>query len=169
MRSFALVASALATLLLASCASYQLGNPASLSYRSVHVAPPRNLSTLPQIEGAVNTALRKELAQSASLELASDSQSDVVLEITILDSKRRIAAVTADDVGRGRKFELSVDLALSLRRTGTPDDYLIRDRAFTVTQDVFTDSGQVNAEYQGTVEIARSIAVRAAEIIQDHW
>src|SRR5690606_25886317 len=123
----------------------------------------------PQIEAPLTNALRKAIQQSTTLELASGSDSDAVLEITIVEAHRDIAAALAEDVGRARKFELTLDLSLSLRKPGETDDYFLQDRLFNVTQDIYTDSGQITAEYQATPELARTIATRAAEILEDLW
>ena len=122
-----------ATLLISGCASYKLGSSsAALDYATIFVAPPRNQSTIPQLEDPLNIAIR-------------------------------------EGVGRARKFEVTVDSLLSLRSLKEPDTYYFRDRALTVTVDVFTDSGQVSAERQAAVEIARKIAVDATELIQEVW
>lgn len=154
--------------LLAGCASYQMGAPSALPYSSIEVASPRNESTLPQIEAPLSVALRQAIQESQSLRLDSNGGS-AVLEITVLEAKRDIAAALAEDVGRARKFELTLNLALSLRKPGAGDEYFFRDRLFSVTQDIYTDSGQITAEYQATPEIARVIAVRATEILEDLW
>lgn len=160
---------ALAVLLLHGCASYQLGEPARLPYRSVSVSPPKNLSTLPQLEGALNSALRQTILQSASLDLAQTGSQDATLELVVVEAKRDIAAVTADDVGRGRKFELVIDFELSLKKAGSGEDYFVRSRPFTIKRDIYNDSGLVDAEHQAGPAIAREAATKAVEIITDLW
>ncbi len=151
------------------CASYQLGNPSQPDYGSIRVAPPRNESSLPQAEAPIATALRQAIQQSGDLEFSSATTADSVLELTLLEISRPIAAALSEDVGRGRKFELVAQLSLSLRREGDSENYLIRDRTFTVRQDIFSDSGQIDAERQATPELARKIAERAAQILQEAW
>ncbi len=158
-----------AALFLGACASYQMGTPSDLPYKSISIAPPKNLSTLPQIEGPLNAALRKAIQQSGTLKLSTDSQSDAVLEMSILETRRNIAAVNSSDVGRGRKFEFTVNLELSLRKAGTDDQFFLEAKPFSIKQDIYADSGLVDAENQAIPEISRQIAERAAEIIVDRW
>ena len=160
---------ATASLLLGGCASYHLGEPAALPYSSVAVSPPRNLSTLPQLEGPLNAALRQAIQQSGQLSLATGSSSDATLELTVLDARRKIAAVTSEDVGRGRKFELIVELELTLKQPGENGRAFIDSRKFSVTRDIFSDSGQINAEHQAIPEISSQIAERVAELLVDLW
>ena len=159
----------IASLLLSGCASYQLGEPTQLPYRVLSVASPKNLSSLPNLEGALASALRQSILQAAPLELSQSTNHDAILELTILEAKRDIAAVTAEDVGRGRKFEFKIDFELSLRKTGAAEEYFIRSRIFTIKRDIFTESGLVDAEHQAGPEIAREAAVKTIEIITDLW
>ncbi len=159
----------LASLLLGACSSYQMGTPVDLPYTSISIAPPKNFSTLPQIEAPLNAALRKAIQQSGALKLSTDSQTDAILEISILETRRNIAAVNSSDVGRGRKFELVIDLELSLRKAGTDDQYFLEARPLSIKQDIFADSGLVDAEYQAIPEVSRQIAERVAEILADRW
>lgn len=154
---------------LSGCASYKLGSSGKLEYSAIFVAPPRNLSTLPQLEGPTNAALRNAIEEASKLSIASRSSADAILELAIIHVDREIAAVSPNDVGRARKLEVSFEVQLTLRSTTAPDTYYIRERPFTVTIDIFTDSGQINAERAAIPEISRKIADRAAEIIQDAW
>lgn len=156
-------------LFLSGCASYQIGEPAPLPYRAISVSPPKNLSTLPQLEGPLAAALRQAILQAGSLELAQSGNSDATLELTIVEARREIAAVTAEDLGRGRKFQLLVEFELSLKSSGQQEDYLVNSRRFTVTRDIFTESGLVDAEHQAGPEIAREAAQLSIEIISDLW
>ncbi|MBK1878642.1 LPS assembly lipoprotein LptE [Pelagicoccus mobilis] len=168
MRTFALIG-ALVTLLFTGCASYQMGEPTELPYRTIYVAPPQNLSTLAKLEGPLNAALRQEILQTSSLELAQPGRQDATLDLTLTKAKREIAAVTTEDLGRGRKFELVLDFELSLKRPGNNEDYFVQSREFTIKRDIFTESGLVDAEYQAGPEISREAAEKAIQIITDLW
>lgn len=167
LRPLLITLAALATL--SGCASYHLGSSGKLEYSTIFVAPPRNNSTLPQLEGPTNAALRKAIEEASKLSIASRATSDAILELAILSSDREIAAVLPSDVGLARKLDVIFEVELSLRSTAVPDTYYIRARTFTVAIDIFTDSGQITAERQAVPEIARKIAQRATEIIQDVW
>lgn len=165
MKILAVIGATLA-LLFSGCASYQMGETVKLPYKAIAVTPPLNTSNLPQLEGPLNAALRQEILQSGALELARQGNQDATLSITVLEARREIAAVTADDVGRGRKFELVIDFELALQGNG---DAYIPSRIYTIKQDIFTESGLVDAEHQATPIIARLAAQRAIEIITDLW
>lgn len=154
---------------LGGCGSYQLGEPGELAYSSVFVSPTRNLTDIPQIEGAVNQALRKAIEQDSRLSLSPSQASSAILELALIESKRETAAVLAEDVGRVRKFQLNVEVSVSLRESAGSANFIIEDRRFRITQDIFTDSGQINAEHQAVAEMAAKIAQQANEILVDVW
>ncbi|MBD5780474.1 hypothetical protein IEN85_13315 [Pelagicoccus sp. NFK12] len=168
MRSIVLIG-AIATLFLGGCSAYQMGTSNALPYKSIVVAPPTNLSTLPQLEGPLNAALRHAVQSSVELSLATSSPSDATLEVSVLEIRRDIAAVSASDVGRGRKFELTANLELSLKKGDGSNQYFFQARPLTIRQDIYTDSGLVDAEYQAVPEISRQIAARVAESLVDVW
>lgn len=168
MRTIALLG-AIAALFLNGCASYQLGNTAALPYKSISVSPPVNLSSLPQVEGPLNAALRKAIQTNGSLTLATGGASDAVLELSLTETRRNIAAVSSSDVGRGRKFELVVDLELSLKKNDGSGQFFIQTRPLSITQDIYADSALVDAEYHAIPEISRKIADRVTESLVDLW
>ncbi|MDQ8185635.1 LPS assembly lipoprotein LptE [Pelagicoccus sp. SDUM812002] len=159
----------IASILLGGCATYQMGNPVTLPYSSIYVAPPQNYSNLPQLEGPLNAALRQAIQSSGDLSLASGNTADATLEISILEIRRNIAAVSASDVGRGRKFEILVELEISLRKGDGSGQYFFESRPLSITQDVYTESGLVDAEYHAVPEISRQIADRVAQSLVDLW
>ncbi|MBC2607664.1 LPS assembly lipoprotein LptE [Pelagicoccus albus] len=155
--------------LLSGCASYQLGTPSPLPYETIAVAPPLNKTTLPQIEGPLNAALRQSLQRSSSVKLSTGSAADGILSLTLLEVKRSIAAVTSDDVGRGRKFQLEIQVELSVSNENDPSAPYLPSRVFAISQDIFTDDGQVEAEYQAIPEISRKIAEKTTELVTELW
>lgn len=157
------------SLFLGACASYQMGTSVDLPYKSIAVAPPKNFSSLPQIEGALNAALRHAIQTSSELTLASGESPDATLEVSILEIRRDIAAVSAADVGRGRKFELTAKLELSLKKADGSGQYFFQSRPLSTTQDIYTDSGLVDAEYQAVPQITREMANRISETLADLW
>ncbi|MDQ8201978.1 LPS assembly lipoprotein LptE [Pelagicoccus sp. SDUM812003] len=160
---------ALTLLSLSGCASYQLGSSTDLPYSVIRIDTPKNLTELAQVEAPLNAALREAVSRSATLQLNEGQRYDALLETTVIEAKREIAGVQSEDVGRGRKFELRITVSLSLRSSSQPDRFFIRDRQFEIRQDVYSDSGLVEAEYQAMPEISREIAERAVEIIEDLW
>lgn len=156
---------------LTGCASYQMGQPGdSDSYRSVYVKPVRNDSTYPMLKASLTASIRKSIADTGYLEVATSSSADTVLETRVLSVNREIAAVSSIDVGRGRKYELEFETLCSLyQKVGGQLEPVFVNRRILVKQDIFADSGQVNAEHQAGPEIARKIAQRVTESIVDTW
>ncbi len=153
------------------CASYQLGQPGeSDSYRSVYVKPVRNDSTFPMLKASLTASIRKAIADTGYLDVASSGSADTVLETRVISVNREIAAVSSIDVGRGRKYELEFETLCSLyQRVDGQLEPLFLNRRILVKQDIFADSGQVNAEHQAGPEIAKKIAQRVTESIVDTW
>ncbi len=156
---------------LSSCASYQMGQPGeSGSYESVYVQPVRNESTYPMLKSSLTASVRKAIADTGFLEIAPSGSADTVLETRVVSVTRDIAAVSSIDVGRGRKYELEFETLCSLyRKSGNSLQPIFVNRRILTKQDIFADSGQVNAEHQASPEIARNIAQRIAESIVDTW
>lgn len=165
----AILASLILLPLLGGCASYQLGQPAPPEYRTVFVAPTANETDLPQLAAPVAAALRRAIEQTGALNLATRGAADTELRLRLVDAKRERLAVQSQDLGRARKIDLQLEVSLSLLRSGTEDQFIISDRRFTVTQEIYLDSGQIEAETQAAPEIARKIAEATAEILLDSW
>ena len=155
----------------ASCASYQMGQPGeSDSYRSVYVKPVRNESTYPMLKASLTASLRKAIADTGFLDVATSTSADTVLETRVISVNREIAAVSSIDVGRGRKYELEFETLCTLyQKVGGQLEPVFVNRRINVKQDIFADSGQVNAEHQAGPEIARKIAQRVTESIVGTW
>lgn len=169
MRTLALLG-AIGALLLSGCATYQMGTSAQLPYQNIAVGAPRNFSSLPQIEGPLNAALRQAIQSSKPLAIASANEADAILEVTLLDIRRSTAAANPQDLGRGRKFTLVLQLEYSLRKPGDSEEvYFYRGRPLTITRDIYSDSGQVDAEYQAIPAISQEIAARVTEKLVDLW
>ncbi|MDE0768953.1 MAG: LPS assembly lipoprotein LptE [Opitutaceae bacterium] len=162
----------LASLLsLSGCASYQLGQPGNNgAYNSVYVTPIRNESTFPMLKSSLTASTRKAISDTGFLSIDSKDNADTILETRVVSVHRDIAAVSSIDVGRGRKYELEfVTLCTLYRKNGSQLEPVFTDRRILTKQDIFADSGQVNAEHQAGPEIARAIAQRIAETLVDTW
>lgn len=154
------------------CATYQLGEPGGTNdaFQSVYVSPIRNESTFPMLKSSLTASIRKAISDTGFLSIGSQAGADAVLEIRVISVHRDIAAVSSIDVGRGRKYELEFQTVCSLyRRNGQQMEPVFVDREIVTRQDIFADSGQVNAEHQAGPEIARKIGQRIAESLVDTW
>lgn len=167
---FASIVCLLVSLLgLSGCASYQMGEPASLPYKRIAVGKTLNYSDLPQIATPLAAALRSEILKNGSLELVPESAADAVLDIAIVEAKRDLAAVQPEDVGRARKFELTLTFEVTLKDARDPSRIYLSGKSISLTQDIYTDSGQVTAEYQATPELAQRIASLTLQELVELW
>ena len=74
----------------------------------------------------------------------------------------------ADDTGLARKFNVTLTAACTLRdpRTGR---ILWTDRRISVRREVFTDSGQLQAEYQTLALLTEALAARITSDLVETW
>jgi hypothetical protein len=162
---------AFALCIFSGCATYKVGAPGgSTSYKTIYVKPVRNDSTFPMLKATLTASLRKSIQESGFLSNAAENEADTILETRVVSVKRDIAAVSSIDVGRGRKYELEFETlcTLYLREDGQMKP-LFTNRRVIAKQDIFADSGQVNAEHQAGPEIARKIARRISESVLNTW
>ena len=154
---------------LAACAHYQLGTNGRLTFTTLYVAPVENRALVPQAQALVATEVREALGKDGRVTLvASPDAADATLQVTLAGYQREVAAANSTDTGLARKF------ALHLRATCTLTDNrsrrpLFSNREIIVTKDAFTDSGQLQAEYQTLPLLAGSLADKVAHAVLDVW
>ena len=79
-----------------------------------------------------------------------------------------MAVASSVDTGLARKFALNLRAACTLtdNRTGKP---LFTNHEIRVTKDAYTDSGQLQAEYQTLPLLAGELAGKVAHTVLDVW
>jgi hypothetical protein len=160
---------AVAGLILAGCAHYQLGTGAAPSFHSLYVEPVANKTLLPQSQAIVSTQLREQFARDGRLSLAASAGgADATLTVVITDYSREIAAVREGDTGLARKFNVTLGVTCSLRdnRTGR---LIFENRPIAAMREVFTDSGQLQSEYQALPLLADALATKVVHAALDVW
>lgn len=157
-------------LLLGGCSHYQLGTAGSgPSFRSLYVEPVANKTLLPQSQPIVSTQLRERFARDARVSLAnSAADAHATLTVTLNDYHRDIAAVREGDTGLARKFNVTLGAVCTLRdnRTGK---VIFENRPIDVVREVFTDSGQLQSEYQTLPLLAEALATKIVHAALDIW
>jgi len=156
-------------LLCTGCAHYQLGTAGQLSFSTLFVAPVENKLLLPQAQAIITTRLRDQLLRDGRVNLVgAPSAADATLQVVIREYRRDVEAARADDTGLARKFALTLVVNCTLRdnRSGK---ILFADRVVTVRRDVFTDSGQLQSEFQILPLLAESLADKVAHTVLDVW
>ncbi len=156
-------------LLASGCAHYQLGTGSKLTFQRLYVAPVANDTALPQAVALVSTQIRESLLRDGRVTLVSaEADADATLVITLTNYGREVATVRPDDTGLARKFNLTLEAKATLRdqRTGK---LLFENRALSSQRQAFTDSGQLQAEYQTLPLLAASLAESVRNAVLDVW
>lgn len=154
---------------LTGCSHYQLGTTGRLAFATLYVAPIENRAMLPQAPAIFATEIREALVKDGRVSLATSPETaDAVLRVALLSYDRQMAAANPADTGLARKFVLNLHTTCTLtdRRTGKP---LFVNRAIVVSRDAYTDSGQLQAEYQAVPLLAESLAGKVAHAVLDVW
>ncbi len=154
---------------LAACSHYQLGTRTQLAFSTLYVAPVENRALLPQAQALVATEVREALVKDGRVTLvASPEAADATLQVTLASYEREVAAANSTDTGLARKFALHLHAVCTLtdNRTRRP---FFTNREIIVTKDAFTDSGQLQAEYQTLPLLAGALADKVAHAVLDVW
>ena len=154
---------------LAGCAHYQLGTGSAPKFSSLFVAPVTTEALIPQAQALFTTQLREALLRDGRVMLAdSAADADAVLQITLVGYDRTVAVARADDTGLARRFDVTLRAQASLTDNRTKQAYFTK-RILTAKRGVFTDSGQVPAEYQALALLAEQLAGNAVHAVLDTW
>ena len=160
---------ALALWLFAGCGHYQLGTGAKPDFRTVFVAPVANEAGIPQAAAVVSGRLREAFLKDGRVTLAASADTaDVVLTLSLDHLHREVATVRPGDTGLARKVDLNLTATASLRdqRSGR---MIFERRPLQVRRQIFTDSGQLQAEYQTLPLLADALAERTLRAVVDVW
>jgi hypothetical protein len=169
-RRFCSVLCLLASVLwLGGCSHYQLGTGGKLTFRTLYVAPVANKTLLPQAQALLSTQLRETFARDGRVSLVnSPDAADATLTVVINDYHRDVAAVREGDTGLARKFNLVLGATCTLRDNRAAKN-LFAERPVSATREAFTDSGQLQAEYQTLPLLADALSAKIAHAALDVW
>lgn len=151
------------------CAHYKLGTGGTPTFRTLHIEPVANRTLLPQSQPLLSARLRETFARDGRVALGNSSAgADATLTVVINTYHREVAAVREGDTGLARKFNVTLGAACTLRdnRTGRA---IFENRPVSATREVFTDSGQLQAEYQTLPLLADALAAKVAHAALDVW
>lgn len=155
-------------LLLGGCAHYQLGNGAEPSFHSLYVEPVANKTMLPQAREIVSTQIREAFIRDGRVELVNSPDSaEATLTVVIADFRRDVAAAREGDTGLARKFNLTLGVDCTLKQRD--GKVLFAHRRVNAQREAFTDSGQLQAEYQTLPLLAEDVAKNVAHAALDVW
>ena len=170
LRSFLSVAGGCLALLVAGgCANYQLGTGTTPGFSTLHVEAMKNKTLVPQAQAIVSTQLRDNFARDARVQLVNaPAGADAVLAVVLTGYRRDVVTVREGDTGLARKFNETLDATCTLRdqRTGK---VVFENRPVTAVREVFTDSGQLQAEYQTLPLLAELLATKVTHAVLGGW
>lgn len=160
---------AFASLGLTGCGHYQLGTGTSPAFASLYLEPVANRTPLPQAQALLSTRLREAFARDNRIALVnSPDAAEATLSIAITDYRREVATVREDDTGLARKFNITLEVTCTLH-----DQHgrrpVFAGRVVGVQREIFTDSGQLQAEYQLLPLLAESLARKLVHTVLDRW
>ena len=166
-RCFLLLLSCL--LLGTGCSNYRLGTGGTPGFRSLFVEPVANKTLLPQSQAIVSTRIRESFARDGRVQIAgSAGAAEATLVVVINEYRRDIAAVRPGDTGLARKFNVTLGATCTLRdnRSGKA---IFENRPINAMREVFTDSGQLQSEYQTLPLLADALAAKIVHTALDVW
>jgi outer membrane lipopolysaccharide assembly protein LptE/RlpB len=156
-------------LLLAACAHYHLGTDGKLAFATLYIEPVENKALLPQASALVSTQLRESILRDGRVALVNDpAQADAVLHVTLTNYSRAQTAARSDDTGLARKFQLTL-LAVCTLRDNHTSKVLFENRPVNAVKEAYTDSGQLQSEYNTLPLLAASLADSIAHAVLDVW
>ena len=156
-------------MLTVGCANYRLGTGSTPSFRTLYVEPVANKTLLPQSQPLVTSRLRESFSRDPRVQLTNSAAgADATLVVVINDYHREVAAVREGDTGLARKFNVTLGASCTLRdnRTGQA---MFENRSVSAVREVFTDSGQLQAEYQILPLLAEALATKVVHSALDIW
>lgn len=158
-----------AALALVGCSHYRVGTGANLAFETLYVAPVANDTLLPQAVAPVSTQIRQALLHDGRVRLVSSpEEADATLEIKLTRYDRTPLASRRDDTGLARTFGLEL-VALCTLTDNRSDRVLFADRAVQANRRLFTDSGQLQAEYQALPLLAEDLGAAVTHAVVDVW
>ena len=151
------------------CAHYHLGNGGKLTFKTLYVAPVVNASNLPQAIAIVSTELREAFLRDDRVTLVNSAdEADAILTVRLTKYDRSVTAGQATDTGLARKFDITLSAEANLRdnRSGK---FLFKKRPVDAVRQLFTDSGQLQSEYQNVPLLAETLAKNILSATLDVW
>ncbi|MDR2435932.1 MAG: LPS assembly lipoprotein LptE [Puniceicoccales bacterium] len=168
MRSAGLVLIIVPCLLLCGCARYQLGNGSELPFEKIYIAPVRNDSVVPQMQTVLSAQIRQKLLRHPRVKLASNSEADVILTVTIVHFDQSVAATMSNDTVRAKSFTLNVRAECSLfdSRTG---EYLFRGHTVGASIDSRVEGDYLRNKSQVIPQLSLKLAERIGNAVCNPW
>ncbi len=154
---------------LISCSHYRLGAETGPTFSTLHVSVVSSETMLPQARAIISTQVRNAFLKDGRVRLVdSAADADATLTMTLTAYERGVAVVRTDDTGLARRFDLTLSARASLfdNRSQTS---IFTDRPIVAQRGAFTDSGQLQSEYQALPLLAAQLAEQTVKVVLTTW
>jgi len=156
-----------AALLLCGCAGYQLGPTGGqrAGAQSIQITPFLNHSPEPGLADELTSAVRKAVQRDATFRLATDGDSDLVVEGVITEYRRRELSLLSEDVRTVRDYQVTLAVHVTMRERASGKvivDRMVSGGTLLRVGDDFNSS-----ERQAAPIIARDLARQITTLLAD--
>ncbi len=158
----------LAISLFYGCASYQLGPPQGLPFRTLHVEMVGNEAMAPQAQALLTKNLIEAFLRDGTVAIVNSDRAEAELKVIISSYGLRQAATQEEDTVLGRSFGLTLVATATLLNSGSGDFYF-RDRLISADEIAYSDSGLNQAEFQAMPLLARNLAAKIKDSVLNTW
>ena len=152
MKRIPAVAAVFLLLFAAGCANYRLGSMLPKDIRTVYMPTCRTQTPEPLIEQDVTRAVLSQIQMDGSLRIASESDADVVLEVTLNRFWLDPVAYEAGSASTANQYRMSIKASFVLYRRS--------DRSVLVESPSVT--GWYDFEFAGDMSSSKAIALQPA-------
>jgi hypothetical protein len=166
-RSLKILAGCLAVVLMGAGCAYQLGptNGAAARGRSLQVKLFKNQTIEPRLSEPVAQALRRQVAQDGTFQLASRDGADVLVTGELVKYERRPVSFQPNDIVQVRDYEIRLTAQVKAIQVGSGEVLLDR-RVFGRTL-IQSSANQGSAERQGVALVADDLARNITSLLVD--
>lgn len=158
----------LAGILLSGCGHYQLGRDAKPPFRSIYIKPAVNESFAPQAQALLTMQIREALIRDGLLEVLDEGKADAVLEVTLKNFDRHVAATRTTDTGLAEKLRLELTAHCTLSDNRSSKIYF-KNRSVNAASDAFPQENPAGAEFQSMSVLTDRLARRIAYEVLQVW
>lgn len=155
MKSTFLALTLSALFLLTGCAGYHIGAsiPKKMEgIKTIAVPTFHNETLLPRIESLAATTVVRAFQEDGTFQIRSSEDADVILEGTILSTRRRGARSVRSDVVKQQEYNLSVNILYTIRRRNSGES--IDQGTIVGTTSFFVSGNDVNQDERQAIPLA---------------
>lgn len=151
------------------CSHYRLGTEAQPGFSTLSIEPVTVKALIPQSAPIFSTQVREAFIRDGRVAVTDfGGTADATLSIVVKTYDREVATVRPGDTGLARKFIITVTAEATLHDNRSGQDLFAR-RPLVLKRQLYTDSGQNQAEYQLLPLLAQDLADKAKHAVLDVW